>query len=56
MYLRIIFYLIVFTKENANLNACLLPKNNMGWLWHRQLAHVGMKNLHKLIKGEHVKD
>jgi hypothetical protein len=26
----------------------------MGWLWHRCLAHVGMENLHKLLKGEHV--
>jgi hypothetical protein len=26
----------------------------MGWLWHRRLAHAGMKNLHKLLKGEHV--
>jgi hypothetical protein len=26
----------------------------MGWLWHHRLAHVGMKNLHKLLKGEHV--
>lgn len=26
----------------------------MGWLWSRQLAYVGMKNLHKLLKGEHV--
>jgi transposase InsO family protein len=26
----------------------------MGWLWHRHLALVGMKNLHKLLKGEHV--
>jgi hypothetical protein len=26
----------------------------MGWFWHRRLAHVGMKNLHKLLKGEHV--
>jgi transposase InsO family protein len=26
----------------------------MGWLWHRCLAYVGMKNLHKLLKGEHV--
>jgi hypothetical protein len=29
-------------------------KTNMGWLWHRRLAHVGMKNLHKLLKGEHI--
>jgi hypothetical protein len=26
----------------------------MGWLWHRRLAHVGMKNFHKLLKGEHI--
>jgi transposase InsO family protein len=26
----------------------------MGWLSHRRLAHVGMKNLHKLLKGEHI--
>jgi hypothetical protein len=47
-------YLVDFTKESANLDACLLAKTNMGWIWHRSLAHVGMKNLHKLLKGEHV--
>jgi hypothetical protein len=26
----------------------------MGWLWHHRLAHVGIKNLHKLLKGEHI--
>jgi hypothetical protein len=26
----------------------------MGWLWHQRLAHVGMKNLHKLLKRVHV--
>jgi transposase InsO family protein len=31
-----------------------MAKTNMGWLWHRRLAHVGMKNLHKLLKGDHV--
>jgi transposase InsO family protein len=47
-------YLVDFSKENADLDACLIAKTNMGWLWHRRLAHVGMKNLHKLLKGEHV--
>jgi hypothetical protein len=47
-------YLIDFSKENADLDACLIAKTNMGWLWHRHLANVGMKNLHKLLKGEHV--
>jgi hypothetical protein len=47
-------YLVDFSKENADLDACLIAKTNMGWLWHRRLAHVGIKNVHKLIKGEHV--
>jgi hypothetical protein len=46
--------LVDFTKENAYLDDCLFAKSNMGWLWHRHLAHVGMKNLHKLLQGEHV--
>jgi hypothetical protein len=47
-------YLVDFSKENADLDACLIAKTNMGWLWHRRLAHIGMKNLHKLLKGDHV--
>jgi hypothetical protein len=47
-------YLVDFSKKNADLDACLIAKNNMGWLWHHRLAHVGMKNFHKLLKGEHV--
>jgi hypothetical protein len=47
-------YLVDFSKENVGPDACLIAKTNMGWLWHRRLAHVGMKNLHKLLKGEHV--
>jgi hypothetical protein len=42
-------YLVDFSKENADLDACLIAKTNTGWLWHRPLAHVGMKNLHKLL-------
>jgi transposase InsO family protein len=47
-------YLVDFSKENADLDACLIAKTNMGWLWRHRLAHVGMKNLYKLLKGEHV--
>jgi hypothetical protein len=43
-------YLVDFTDDNAKLDTCLIAKTNMGWLWHRRLAHVGMKNLHKLLK------
>jgi hypothetical protein len=41
-------------NDNIELDACVLAKTNMGWLWHRLLAYVGMKILHKLLKGEHV--
>jgi hypothetical protein len=47
-------YLVDFSKEEADLDVCLIAKTSMGWLWHRRLAHVGMKNLHKLLKGENV--
>jgi hypothetical protein len=47
-------YLVDFNDSKAELDTCLIAKTNMGWLWHRRLAHIGMKNLHKLIKGEHI--
>jgi hypothetical protein len=43
-------YLVDFTKENVDLDACLLAKTNMDLIWHRLLAHVGMKNLHMLLR------
>lgn len=33
---------------------CLLAESSKGWLWHRRLGHVGMRNLDKLIKGDHI--
>jgi hypothetical protein len=45
-------YLVDFNDNKAELDTCLIAKTNMGWL--RRLAHVGMKNLHKLLKGEHI--
>jgi hypothetical protein len=47
-------YLVDFSKEEVDLDACLIAKTSMGWLWHRRLAHGAMKDLHKLLKGEHV--
>jgi hypothetical protein len=47
-------YLVDFNDNQGELDTCLIAKTNMGWLWHRRLAHVGMKNLHKLLKGEHI--
>jgi transposase InsO family protein len=47
-------YLVDFNDNNAELDTCLIAKTNMGWLWYRRLAHVRMKNLHKLLKGDHI--
>jgi hypothetical protein len=47
-------YLVDFNDNKADLDTCLIAKTNMGWLWHHRLSHVGMKNLHKLIKREHI--
>jgi hypothetical protein len=47
-------YLVDFNDNKAELDTCLIAKTNMGWLGHRRLAHVGMKNLHKLLTGEHI--
>jgi hypothetical protein len=44
-------YLVDFTDNIVEIDTCLIAKTHMGWLWHRRLAHVGMKNLHKLLKG-----
>ncbi|KAK1649003.1 hypothetical protein QYE76_066808 [Lolium multiflorum] len=31
-----------------------LMTRGRGWLWHRRLCHVNMKNLKQLLKGEHI--
>jgi hypothetical protein len=41
-------YLVDFISEEVELDKYLIAKRNMGWLWHHRLAHIGMRNLHKL--------
>jgi hypothetical protein len=41
-------WLVDFIPEKLELDRCLITKTNMGLLWHRRLAHVDMRNLHKL--------
>jgi transposase InsO family protein len=47
-------YLVDFIPGEVELDRCLITKTKMGWLWHRRLAHVGMRNLHKLQKDGHI--
>jgi transposase InsO family protein len=52
--LREKLYLVDFIPEEVEFVRCLITKTNMGWLWHRRLAHVDMRNLHKLQKDGHI--
>jgi transposase InsO family protein len=47
-------YLVNFNPKELELDKCLIAKTNMGWLRHRRLAHVGIRNLHKLQKEGHI--
>jgi hypothetical protein len=47
-------YLVDFSSDKAQLDTFLLAKSSLSWLWHHRLAHVGMNNLSKLLKGEHI--
>jgi hypothetical protein len=48
-------YLVVFNASEAQLSICLFTKSSVGWLWHRRLGHVGIKELNKLIKHDLVR-
>nr|AAX95605.1 hypothetical protein [Oryza sativa Japonica Group]ABF97133.1 retrotransposon protein, putative, Ty1-copia subclass [Oryza sativa Japonica Group] len=52
--LKGMLYLVDFSSTKAKHETCLVAKSDMGWLWHRRLAHVGMRNLHKLLKHDHI--
>jgi hypothetical protein len=43
-----------FVPEEVEPDKFLIAKRNMGWLWHCGLAHVGMRNLHKLQKDGNI--
>ena len=47
-------YLVDFTTTKVTSETCLVAKSDLGWLWHRRLAHVGMMNLAKLQNNEHI--
>ena len=53
-HLRGKLYYVDFTQVKVDPKACLVAKSDMGWLWHRRLAHVGMRNLAKLQKDEYI--
>ena len=48
-------YLVDFNASETQLSTCLFTKSSMGWLWHRRLGHVGIKQLNILSKHDLVR-
>ena len=48
-------YVINFSERPTKTATCLMAKVDVGWLWHRCLAHVNMRSLQSLLKGDHVR-
>ena len=47
-------YNVDISMEKVEPKTCMVAKSDMDWLWHRRLAHVGMRNLAKLQKKGHI--
>ena len=45
---NLIFKGFIYASE-AQLLTCLFTKSSMGWLWHRRLGYVGMKQLNRFF-------
>ncbi|KAK1641780.1 hypothetical protein QYE76_060251 [Lolium multiflorum] len=47
-------YVVDFSGTTTSSAMCLFGKADVGWLWHRHLAHVNMRTLQSLHKGNHI--
>jgi hypothetical protein len=47
-------YVVDFSGKTTSSAMCLFGKADVGWLWHRRLAHVNMRTLQSLHKGGHI--
>jgi hypothetical protein len=41
-------YLVHFMPEEVELDKYLITRTNMGWLWHKRLVNVDVRNIYKL--------
>jgi hypothetical protein len=48
-------YLVDFSSNEAKLTTCIFSKASLGWLWHRRLGHIGIKQLNRLTKHDLVR-
>ena len=49
-----LYYVDLSYASNPSIK-CLMSKEEEGWLWHRRLGHINMKNIAKVAKMELVK-
>jgi hypothetical protein len=47
-------YVVDFLEKPTTAAICLIAKSDVGWLWHRGLAHVNMRALQNLYIGGHI--
>ena len=47
-------YVVDFSGKTTSGPMCLFGKADVGWLWHRRLAHVNMRTLQSLHKDGHI--
>jgi hypothetical protein len=53
-WLTVKLFLVDFRTSEVSSDTCLVEKFDKGWLWHRRLAHFGMRNLAKHQKDGHI--
>ena len=44
-------FVVDFSGKTTSNSMCLFGKADVGWLWHRCLAHFNMRTLQSLHKG-----
>ena len=47
-------YVVDFSKEATGAASCQMAKVDVGWLWHRRLAHTNMRTLSEVQSGGNV--
>src|SRR4051812_28508875 len=47
-------YVVDFSGKTTSGPMCQFGNADVGWLWHRRLAHVNMRTLQSLHKGGHI--
>ena len=45
---------IVDLSSGPAVPTCLIAKATEGWIWHKRVGHVGMRNVQTLVKKKHI--